>query len=161
MLYILRHAEAEPGCPDELRPLTAKGWKQARAIGSFLAKQPKCTPEKILHSGLTRAKSTALGVLEEWGKDLPLEELPILAPNQPIDPISRKIKTFSHSVLLVGHNPHLTLLMGEMISLGAHESPVHVRKASLWAFSPCTLSPSPWTWQLEWSIYADQIIHSL
>src|SRR5439155_1467624 len=36
-LYMVRHAEAEPGDPDDLRQLTPEGRAQARALGKRLA----------------------------------------------------------------------------------------------------------------------------
>jgi len=38
-LYLVRHADAAPGDPDELRPLTPHGRQQARDVGARLAAQ--------------------------------------------------------------------------------------------------------------------------
>ena len=44
-LYLVRHAHSDPGQPDELRPLSTKGRKQARALAEQLA---EARPELVL-----------------------------------------------------------------------------------------------------------------
>jgi phosphohistidine phosphatase len=57
-LVIVRHAEALPGSPDELRALTAKGRAQARALGEQLRREG-LEPDAVLSSPLLRALETA------------------------------------------------------------------------------------------------------
>ena len=57
-LLIVRHAEAAPGSPDELRPLTQRGRDQARALGQQLREQD-VDPHAVLSSPLLRARETA------------------------------------------------------------------------------------------------------
>ena len=56
-LYLVRHAEAAPGEPDELRRLTPKGREQARALGQRLG-EDGARPGAILTSPLLRARET-------------------------------------------------------------------------------------------------------
>ena len=55
-LFLVRHAEAAPGEPDELRPLTAAGRDAARALGERLAAEQ---PDAVVSSPLLRARETA------------------------------------------------------------------------------------------------------
>ncbi len=57
-LLIVRHAEAAPGSPDELRTITAAGREQARALGEQLRGQG-LQPDAVLSSPLLRAQETA------------------------------------------------------------------------------------------------------
>jgi phosphohistidine phosphatase len=57
-LVIVRHAEAAPGSPDELRPLTPTGRKHARSLGLELRDQG-VEPDAIVSSPLLRARQTA------------------------------------------------------------------------------------------------------
>src|SRR5438270_9907029 len=57
-LYIVRHAEAAPGPPDERRALTPEGHEQARALGRRL-RDEGVRPDAILTSPLLRARETA------------------------------------------------------------------------------------------------------
>ncbi len=76
-VYLCRHAKAAPGEPDELRELTGKGRKQARALGEQLAGVPE-PPVLVLTSPLTRARQTAEAIAEATGAPLRVE--PRLAP---------------------------------------------------------------------------------
>jgi phosphohistidine phosphatase len=62
-LYLVRHAEAAPGEPDELRALTPEGRRVARELGERLASEG-VEPDAILSSPLLRARETA----EELGR---------------------------------------------------------------------------------------------
>ena len=55
-LFLVRHAEAAPGEPDELRALTAAGRNAARALGERLAAEQ---PTAVVSSPLLRARETA------------------------------------------------------------------------------------------------------
>ena len=57
-LVIIRHAEAAPGSPDELRPLTPAGREQARLLGLQLREQG-IQPDAVVSSPLLRALETA------------------------------------------------------------------------------------------------------
>jgi phosphohistidine phosphatase len=57
-LYLVRHAHAAPGEPDELRALTPEGRRAARELGERLAAEG-VAPDAILSSPLLRARETA------------------------------------------------------------------------------------------------------
>lgn len=98
-LYIVRHAEAAPGSPDELRALTAEGHEQARALGRRLAGEG-VRPDAILSSPLLRARETAkdLGL----GDSEPDERL---APGATVDDIRAVVAGRGETVVVVGHQP--------------------------------------------------------
>jgi phosphohistidine phosphatase len=98
-LYIVRHAEAAPGSPDELRVLTAEGHEQARALGRRLAEEG-VRPDSILTSPLLRARETA--------KDLGLGDSEAderLAPGASVDDIRAAVADRGETVVVVGHQP--------------------------------------------------------
>jgi phosphohistidine phosphatase SixA len=57
-VYLVRHAEAAPGDPDELRALTPEGRRAARDVGERLAAEG-VRPDALLSSPLLRARETA------------------------------------------------------------------------------------------------------
>src|SRR5947207_3237704 len=63
-LFVVRHAEAAPGDPDELRPLTAAGQDAARALAERLAGEQI---DVILTSPVRRARET-VEILEGYRK---------------------------------------------------------------------------------------------
>ncbi|MCW5754281.1 MAG: histidine phosphatase family protein [Phycisphaeraceae bacterium] len=114
-LYVIRHGKAHPapsGHSDDLRPLTDRGWRQARWLGrSLAADQP---PLLLLHSPILRAVETASAIAESI--DCPAAVEPMLATGRrPSDVFEVVRRNASVGVLaLVGHNPHFEDFTGLM-----------------------------------------------
>jgi phosphohistidine phosphatase len=98
-LLIVRHAEAAPGTPDELRTLTSEGLEQARALGRRLRSEG-VRPDAILTSPLLRARqtATALGLGEPA-----IDER--LGPGASPDDVRDAAAGRGETVLVVGHQP--------------------------------------------------------
>ena len=102
-LYLVRHAEAAPGEPDELRPLTPAGREQARRLGERLRKEG-VRPEVVLTSPLLRARETGKLIARELGAEVRVEDA--LAPGATPGPLARAIQRAAASlVVAVGHQP--------------------------------------------------------
>jgi phosphohistidine phosphatase len=102
-LYLVRHAEAAPGEPDELRPLTPQGREQARRLGARLSEHRDC-PEVVLTSPLLRARETGRLIANETGAELRVAEE--LAPGATADAVARVARTAdARAVVAVGHQP--------------------------------------------------------
>jgi phosphohistidine phosphatase len=101
-LYLVRHAEAAPGEPDELRPLTEEGREQARALGERLRGED-ASPSIILTSPLLRARETGV----ELARALDVESEPDerLAPGASADDVRAAIEGRGDQVVVVGHQP--------------------------------------------------------
>ena len=65
-VFLVRHAEAKPGEPDELRPLTDAGRADARALGERLAKEQ---PDAVVTSPHLRARETGEAIARAAGLD--------------------------------------------------------------------------------------------
>ena len=72
MLWLLRHAEAADGAPDDERPLTEKGMRQADAAGIALARLGVHL-DLCLSSPKLRALQTAQRACEPLGVDIRVE----------------------------------------------------------------------------------------
>src|SRR5439155_19445626 len=72
-LYLVRHAEAADGEPDELRPLTAEGRRAARELGERLASEG-IRPDAVLTSPLLRARETGAEVARPAGLQAEADE---------------------------------------------------------------------------------------
>jgi phosphohistidine phosphatase len=98
-VLIVRHAEAAPGDPDELRPLTAEGLEHARRLGERLRAQG-VSPDTIVTSPLLRARETAsaLGLGEPTVDER-------LAPGASPDDVREAAVGRGEVVLVVGHQP--------------------------------------------------------
>ena len=101
-LYLVRHAEAAPGEPDELRSLTQEGREQARALGERL-REEDAAPAVVLTSPLLRARETG----DELARALEVESEPDerLAPGANPDGVRAAIEGRGDQVVVVGHQP--------------------------------------------------------
>jgi phosphohistidine phosphatase len=108
MLWLLRHAEAEDGAPDDQRPLTDRGAAQADAAGRALAQLGE-NIDICLTSPKLRALQTAERACEPTG--IPIRVEPALA-GEPLD--VHRLTAGLGDVLLVGHDPSFSLLLHDL-----------------------------------------------
>jgi phosphohistidine phosphatase len=100
-LFLVRHAEAAPGDPDELRPLTDAGRKTARELGERLRDE---RPEVVLSSPLLRARETAEAIARAAGVAAEPDER--LAPGADADALRLVVAGRGEAVVVVvGHQP--------------------------------------------------------
>lgn len=101
-LLLVRHAEAASGTPDELRPLTPAGRKQARSLGEQL-RADGVAPSAILTSPLLRARETGALLARELGADTAVDER--LAPGASPERVAEAASERGGTVIAVGHQP--------------------------------------------------------
>jgi phosphohistidine phosphatase len=98
-VVLVRHAEAAPGDPDELRTLTPAGHEQARALGERLRAEG-IEPEAVLTSPLLRARETAADL--GFGEPEPVGAL---GPGASADDVREAVGGRGRTVVVVGHQP--------------------------------------------------------
>jgi phosphohistidine phosphatase len=108
MLWLLRHAEAVDGIPDDERELTERGIRQATDAGRAL-RAIGASIEVCLSSPKVRARQTAELVCQELGVDVETDRR---LSGQPVD--VEELTAGRGDVLLVGHDPSFTLLLHEL-----------------------------------------------
>ncbi len=108
MLWLLRHAEAADGLPDEERPLTARGARHAAAAGKALARLG-ASIDVCLTSPKLRALQTAQLACEAL--DIEPSVDPRLA-GEPFDPYELTVGL--GDALLVGHDPSFSLVLHDL-----------------------------------------------
>ena len=101
-LFIVRHAEAAAGEPDDLRPLTGAGRETARALGKQFAADG-VRPDAILTSPLLRARATAAEIARAVGMEAEPDER--LAPGAGPDDVEAAVAGRGATVVVVGHQP--------------------------------------------------------
>jgi phosphohistidine phosphatase len=114
-IHLCRHAEAQPGEPDELRELTRAGRDGARLLGERLAhlEQP---PRTVVTSPLTRARQTAEPVAERLGCDVLVRDE--LAPGATADALRAAVTGLDGPVAAVCHQPDCS---GIMLAVTGHD----------------------------------------
>jgi phosphohistidine phosphatase len=124
-IHLVRHAHAGDPMrwdgPDAARPLTRKGRRQATRLGAFLA-AADIRPERIVSSPKVRARETS----ELLGKALRIE--PVLDERLAVDCDLSELDAVlaaagSEDVMVVGHDPYLSELMGELLGVGGQAMP--------------------------------------
>ena len=116
-LILVRHAHSDPGTPDELRPLTAQGREEARALGERLA---AAAPALVLTSPLLRARETAAAIAKAADAELRIDER--LAPGADLDAVLDATAGEAGPVVVVGHQPDCSLI-AEAFGAGEVEFP--------------------------------------
>ena len=133
VLFILRHGEARSrmtdAAKDSDRALTANGKTEMQIVGKSL-KESGLRASQIVTSPLRRARETAeiiahtlrIPLLEEWDD---------LKPDGDRESLYRKLARIdaSSSVVLVGHEPYLTSMIGDII--GAPDARLVLKKGGL------------------------------
>ncbi len=105
-LFIVRHAEASPGDPDELRRLTPVGRTTARALGEQLATQ---APDAIIASPLLRARETADLIAKACGLEAEPDDR--LAPGVTEESLRAAVAGRGDTVVAVFHQPDCSELV--------------------------------------------------
>ena len=163
-LYLLRHGEAgkrmTATAKDYERPLTATGEEEVEEIGEAL-RESGFKFDLIATSPLKRAKDTAEIVNKALRRKGKVEEWHELAPEGGRQSLYRRLARIKPgaSVLCVGHEPYLTIAIGEMISRGGTSSAGSrialkkggMAKVSISGFSPTIIG------ELRWLLTAKQV----
>jgi phosphohistidine phosphatase len=132
-LWLLRHAAAEDRAAsgrDEDRNLTEEGAKRARAVARGLAAlEPGI--ELVLTSPSRRARQTAEPAVEALGLEKSFRESRALEPGRDPEEILEEVEAEGRdAVLLVGHEPHLGLLLGGLVC-GNPGAEIPLKKAAV------------------------------
>jgi phosphohistidine phosphatase len=108
MLWLLRHGEAADGMPDDDRPLTERGIRQAEAAGIALARLGT-NIDVCLSSPKLRAVQTAQRACEHVGIPVTVERA---LSGEPFD--VGALTAGLGDVLLVGHDPSFSLTLHDL-----------------------------------------------
>jgi phosphohistidine phosphatase len=116
-IYLLRHADAgDPEAwsgPDDERPLSPKGERQAERLGKFLA-GIRFRPDSIISSPKRRARQTAEIVASALDGQVELDAR--LGGNFGVDTIGPLLDELqgTNRVVLVGHDPDFSGVVAEL-----------------------------------------------
>ena len=125
-LFVVRHAEAAPGDPDDLRPLTAAGRDAARALGERLA---DAQIEAVLSSPLLRARETAELIARAAGLESEPDER--LAPGADVEDLREAFAGRGDVAVSVGHQPDCSEIVLALTGEHIDFAPGAVREVAL------------------------------
>jgi len=110
-LILIRHADADPGKPDEFRRLNAAGREQARALGERLA-AGGVEPDALLTSPLLRARETGEAIAAELGCES--EPNDALSPGATAEAVREAVEGRGETVIVIGHQPDCGRIAAEL-----------------------------------------------
>jgi phosphohistidine phosphatase len=108
-LIVVRHAHADAGDPDELRPLSVRGRDEAHALAERLA---PAAPSLVVTSPLLRARETAAAIARTAGAELRVDER--LSPGAAAADVLAAVEGAAGTVVAVGHQPDCSLVLEEL-----------------------------------------------
>ncbi len=136
IVYFLRHASAGQHLAnparDEKRPLDKLGIEQCRLMGRALSALDVHV-DAVISSPLKRATQTASLVANEIGFDGKLQQTAALRPDAKMDTFWQVLEQNARveALILSGHNPSLSEFLSLLISEGASESSVNLKKGTV------------------------------
>ena len=122
-LIVIRHAKSDWGDPlleDRDRPLNRRGLRDAPFMAGRLAHRG-LRPDLVFSSPARRARETAAYMAEKAGVDpaaIELNEVIYMQGPQVLWELLRDLDDRWSCVYLVGHNPDLSRLVGELLGEG-------------------------------------------
>jgi phosphohistidine phosphatase SixA len=125
-LFVVRHAEAAPGEPDHLRPLTSAGRKAAAALGKRLASEGI---DAVVSSPLLRARQTADAIAAAAGTEAELDDR--LAPGATADDLRAALNGRGATVVTVGHQPDCSAIVLELTGQDVRFKPAGFHEVEL------------------------------
>ncbi|MEO6811924.1 MAG: phosphohistidine phosphatase SixA [Isosphaeraceae bacterium] len=150
-LYLLRHGVAAPPEPPDLldddRRLTAEGEKKVRQIAKGL-RRLDLKLDRIVTSPLPRARRTAEIVADRLRLSDHCEQLDVLRAGNSASAIREWLDTQQDErLMVVGHNPALSDLIGLLIAGSSGAVSLGLRKGGVAALSP---NPTGGGYSLDW-----------
>ncbi len=146
-LFLLQHGEAVPEEVDRDRPLSRTGRADVDALATFL-KTAEVRPERILHSGKTRARQTAERLAAVLAPPGGLGVLAGLAPKDPAEPVARQVASWVADTLLVGHLPSIGRLASYLLTGDVEEVALGYKPGTLL----CLERSAAGAWMLLWML---------
>jgi phosphohistidine phosphatase len=125
-VFLVRHAEAAPGEPDELRTLTAAGRAAARALGERLAGEQ---PTAVVSSPLLRARETADLIARACNLEATVDDG--LAPGATAETLRQTAHGKGATVVAVGHQPDCSEIVFELTERDLSFPPAGLAELSL------------------------------
>ncbi|MCL4503925.1 MAG: phosphohistidine phosphatase SixA [Deltaproteobacteria bacterium] len=153
LLYLVQHAEAKSEAEDPQRDLAAKGLRDIQKTAAYLGKL-KLPVRQILHSGKTRALSTARVLAEALQPPQGIAASDGLAPLDDAGIWAARLAEMPEDLMLVGHLPHLGKLAALLVSGDPEKAVVNFKMAGV----VCLRRLAPGEWVVEWLIIPEVVL---
>jgi phosphohistidine phosphatase len=129
-LFLVQHGEAKPEIEDPERSLTERGIETVGRVAGFAARMG-ITVDQIRHSGKRRAEQTATGFAKRLDPPKGVIAVKGLGPNDDVTVVAASLQGGPESIMLVGHLPHLSRLVGLLVTGNPDVEVVRFRNAGI------------------------------
>ena len=120
-LYLVRHGEPRPESEDPKRPLSDKGRQEIERLAAFIKDRFHIHIQSIQHSGKLRAEQTAEILAQALEPAEGLKQSDGLKPLDDPSIWADRLSTMDEDIMLVGHLPHLSRLVSDLITRDAEK----------------------------------------
>jgi|SRR5581483_4440873 len=125
-VFLVRHAHAAPGDPDQLRELSEAGETAAQKLGERLARE---RPDAVVSSPLLRAWQTAQAIAAAAGLEPQVDER--LAPGATAELLRAAAGGRGTTVVAVGHQPDCSEIVLALTGRRVSFAPAHCEALEL------------------------------
>lgn len=153
-VYLVQHGKAKSKEEDPLRGLNKDGIAETMKTASYLA---RCNPApmEILYSEKLRAIQTAEIFAEKLINKRGIRKHRQLAPNDPVSPVLKEIKKINQDLMIIGHLPHLSILLSQLLYKKDDSCPVQFRNSAI-----VCVEIDKENCLIQWIIHPDYPLHS-
>ncbi len=153
ILYLVQHAEAKREEEDPARDITEKGLLDVESVAHHL-KRLNVQVNQIVHSGKTRARTTAKILADHLQPPAGLTEAPGLSPMDDPKVWADQIAAMDKDIMLVGHLPHLGKLAALLMSGDQERSVVNFQMGGAVRLRRMAAGQ----WAVDWMIIPEVIL---
>ena len=145
-LFLVQHGEAKTKAEDPERPLSDRGAHMVEQMAIW-ASRAGLEISQIRHSGKRRAQHTAEILARHLKPANGVTATGGLEPNDDVRPIAATLKAEAESVMLVGHLPFLSRLVGLLVAADADAAVVRFTNAGI-----VCLHRDEGRWLMDWAL---------
>ena len=148
-LFLVQHGEARPGNEDAERSLTEHGAETVCRMADWAARTG-IKVDQIRHSGKLRAEQTATIIAKKLDTSKGMIAVKGLNPNDEVTQVAESLNGEQDSIMIVGHLPHLSRLIGMLVTGNPDKVVVRFRNAGI-----VCLFQQEENWAIDWVMQPD------
>jgi phosphohistidine phosphatase len=148
-LFLVQHVEARLGNEDSERSLTDRGVQTVSRVADWAARIG-IKVDQIRHSGKLRAEQTATIFAKTLDTPTGVIAVKGLHPKDEVTQIAASLQGEQESIMLVGHLPHLSRLVGMLVTGNPDKVVVRFRNTGI-----VCLSQQEEKWAIDWVMQPD------
>jgi phosphohistidine phosphatase len=148
-LFLVQHGEAKPEAENPQRSLAERGTETVEQMADWAARTG-IKVDEIRHSGKKRAEQSATIFAQHLNPLRVVRSVSGLNPNDDVTPIAASLQGEQESIMLVGHLPHLSRLVGLLVTGSPDIEIVRFRNAGI-----VSLTQKGGKWAIDWVMQPD------